>query len=407
VDEEAAVVTYLGLGFNAPPLTSRRYSSPGMRHLPDSGSSSFDTFSTKSEYNRLLHEKTAANGQSEARKKETKMDVLSRLKSEVGPESRRREAEKFSQWLQLGGLSKPDTATSEGLAAWSRINELYEFCEWVKEHEARLNEVSLSGIVAVAGPDERRFEPDGGLTPDHWPYIKAVLVPEDDDSANTDRCETIKGILKNQVRRRGRSVFAAFSAVQDFAIKADELGFALWSAVEESTFEKVIEDLDERAAVIDQDLQEHIKRVLRANSLSVTDAAKIIRVDVGTMSRARDRFDLAASDGVRIDGLKFIKWAPTYEPQRRATRPLVAKVQPTPPEDVADAQDKMPSAREAIFFYLQRTKHGATKEQIIEHCREWYPKLPAEEIDSDLGNPFYEKTEVDGKTSYTVRNTLD
>ena len=38
VDEEAAVVTYLGFGFNAPPLDNRRYSWPGMRHLPDSGS---------------------------------------------------------------------------------------------------------------------------------------------------------------------------------------------------------------------------------------------------------------------------------------------------------------------------------------------------------------------------------
>jgi len=325
--------------------------------------------------------------------------------------ARQRDAEKFSQWLQLGGLSRPDTATSEGLAAWYRLNDLYEFCEWVKEHEARLKEVSLSGIVAADGPDERRFEPDGGLAPEHWPYIKAVLIPEDDDSANIDRCETIDGILKNQVRRRGRSVFAAFSAVEEFTIKAAAVGDSPWIAVEKSTFEKVIEDLDERAAVIDQELREHVNEALRptdaGNSLSVTDAAKIVGVDVGTMSRARERFELAASDGVRIDGPKFLKWAPTYEPKRRATRPSVAKVQPTLPKEVADAQDKMPSAREAIVTFLRGNKQGATQEQITEHCSDWYPDIPVRDIVLDLLDAYYVKTEVDGKTIYTVGNIRD
>ena len=165
-----------------------------------------------------------------------------------------REAEEFSQWSGL-----PEPVTEEDHAAWSRILELYKFLKWVKDHKVCITEVSTDRIVAAEanGRDERRFAPEKGLAPEYWPYLRAALVPEDDDTVHTDRCEIVESILRNTIHRRGHSVSAAFSAVDQFVNIAEESGLSLWAAVEELTFAHVIECLDERAGEIDQELREH------------------------------------------------------------------------------------------------------------------------------------------------------
>ena len=208
-------------------------------------------------------------------KKETKMDdspeekkemkVAERLK-EVITRSRerleKREQAKFSQWLQLGRQSEPDRGTKEGFAAWSRLHELYEFCQWVEAHNAIITEAMPSGLVAADAPVERHYEPEGGLTLDEWPYLKACCGPTgDEEIIQICRDEIVEAMLTNQLQKKGHSFGAASSAVERFACHRGESGRgALWSAIEESPFERLIASLYRDATTISRELDEYRRK---------------------------------------------------------------------------------------------------------------------------------------------------
>lgn len=189
------------------------------------------------------------------------MNNLPEALKELAARSRRREQEKFSQWVQLGGQSKPETKTKEGRAAWSRLHELYEFCKWVQARNASISEPSTVGIVAADGPEERRYEPDGGLTIEQWPYLKACCGEEDEDFTRICRDDIVEAILTNQLQKKGHSFGAASSAVDKLARQRDESGCGpLWAVIEEVPFDGVIRSLDKNATSISEELREYRRK---------------------------------------------------------------------------------------------------------------------------------------------------
>jgi hypothetical protein len=169
------------------------------------------------------------------------------LSSPFGPE-------KFTDWLKIGGLT-----TAKYEAKWFALRELYDFCVWVTGHSAWIKGVSPVDIVAVDGPDERRFRPEGGLGIDYWPYLKALFDTED-DLAEVSRDEIVTAILKNELRKRGRSIAAATYVVHEMADKIAGDGTSnVCMAIEQFGFQKAVEDLEARARDVAEELDKHQK----------------------------------------------------------------------------------------------------------------------------------------------------
>jgi len=81
------------------------------------------------------------------------------------------------------------------------------------------------GLVAVDGPDERRWQPEGGLSIEHWPYLKLCCGPaKDEDVAQVCRDETISALLENELQKRGYSFAVATCAVDSLARQIRESG---------------------------------------------------------------------------------------------------------------------------------------------------------------------------------------
>ena len=156
--------------------------------------------------------------------------------------------EEFLAWLKEGDKAKEKRG---------KLRELYDFVRWVSRHNALIIEVSSDEIVAgdVDTPEEYRFQPDGGLSVQHWPYLHD-LVRE-----NVERDEIITAILENELKKTGRSGAAAFRAVEEKITKVEKAGFAFWSAVETQGFQAVIEEVDAHAAQIDQEWESHRKEL--------------------------------------------------------------------------------------------------------------------------------------------------
>ena len=174
-----------------------------------------------------------------------------------------REQEIFSRWLQMGGQSEPDTDTNEGAAAWSQLHDLYEFCEWIKAHNATITEVLPLGLVAADGPHEsRRYEPEGGLTIEQWPYLKdCCAYCADEDITQICRDEIVEAILENQLQKKGHTFNVADSAVDKLARQCGELKRGpLWATIEELPFEELIGSLDKDATAISKELREYRRK---------------------------------------------------------------------------------------------------------------------------------------------------
>ena len=167
-----------------------------------------------------------------------------------------RENEKFSRWVQAGGQLVPDTETKEGRIAWSRIHDLYEFCNW---RVAPFIEASPSELLAVDGADERRWRPKGGLVIEDWPYLKACCcVPGDDDATQITRDEVMESILANHLQREGYSFVVACSAVDALASKLDASRIGpLREVVEKLLFKDLIAALVVEAGRIQKESAEY------------------------------------------------------------------------------------------------------------------------------------------------------
>lgn len=162
-------------------------------------------------------------------------------------QSRQCEHADFSQWLKSGGLREPEDGEER-----SRVRELYEFCKWVNARNAVITEVSPTGIVAADEPEYRRYEPEGGLCIEHWPYLKVCCgAAGDEELSQICRNEIVDAILQNQLQKKGCSVFVAASAVDDLVREADESDFGpFWTAVEKMPYEELVEALEEQAKAI-------------------------------------------------------------------------------------------------------------------------------------------------------------
>jgi hypothetical protein len=172
--------------------------------------------------------------------------------------AQQREREEFARWLQSVGQPEPDMRTAS-----SRLRDLYEFFEWMRDHNAVIDEVLPSGIVAADGPEVRRWEPDGGLTIEDWPYLRVCCGSEDDDLTETNRNEIMEAILTNRLQRLGHPFGVASSAVDKFDHQRDEVtnGHPLWSVVEEWPFDEIVAHVDELARGIADELREHRRKI--------------------------------------------------------------------------------------------------------------------------------------------------
>ncbi len=316
--------------------------------------------------------------------------------------AQKREANAFSQW---SGLPNPET--EEELSAWYRLKNLYDFLLWIKEHNAWLREVSTYHIIAVDGPNERRFDPDGGLTPELWPYFQAALVPADDDLMHINRCEIVEAILQNEIQRRGHSILACCSAVEEFVNEVNKTGIALWIAVNELTFAGAIEYLDHRAKEIDEKLHEKKSGITSSTGelaiLSVTHAARIAHIDPGNMTRWRTRYGLAAKDGVSIDAIKLLELLKKYKPKRQS----VKKNAPMAAKNVEDSDDEPISIHEAVFYFLRR-RMTATHGEIASHLRETFPDISNHDILQELSNSAsYHFAKEHGQAVYRLVDSDD
>ncbi len=188
-------------------------------------------------------------------------DKMKELIARSRERSGEREQAKFSQWLQLGGQPEPDTETKVGFAAWSRLHDLYEFCEWVKVHNATITETMPFGLVAADGPDERHYKPEGGLAIEEWPYLKSCCVSEDEEFIQISRDEIVEAILTNQLQKMRHSYGAASSAVEKFASHRNGAGQGpLWTAIEELPFENLMGSLDNDATTISKELSKYNRK---------------------------------------------------------------------------------------------------------------------------------------------------
>ncbi len=124
--------------------------------------------------------------------------------------------EEFLAWL------KEDDKAKENRGA---LRELYKFCRWVKDHNAVIIEVSTDEILVgdSTPPEEYRFQPDGGLSVQHWPYL-CDLVADVTVEVDIYRDEIMTAILENELHKAGRSGAAAFRAVE--TSKVEKAGFA-------------------------------------------------------------------------------------------------------------------------------------------------------------------------------------
>ena len=189
-------------------------------------------------------------------------------------QSLQRKRDRFTAWLGAGWEPLRNDAASEGIVARSRQRELYEFCKWVKDRDAYLAEVLPHCIVAADGPEKRVWEPEGGLCPEHWPYLKPCCGPEDGDSdevsaillrqieiADTCRNEIIYAVLSNQAQNKGFSYSVATAALNRVV---DQVAVAavgpFWKVVDDLGFGVVIDAMEWEAATISTEFREVLKQ---------------------------------------------------------------------------------------------------------------------------------------------------
>lgn len=81
------------------------------------------------------------------------------------------------------------------------------------------------GLVAADGPDERRYEPEGGLSIEEWPYLKECCgLKNDEEFVQIWRDENVGAILTNQLQKKGHSFGAARGAVNELMCECDDAG---------------------------------------------------------------------------------------------------------------------------------------------------------------------------------------
>jgi hypothetical protein len=164
------------------------------------------------------------------------------LLEDVVRQSRQRDWEKFLRWLQQGGQALP---SQNDFLARSRLRNLYDFCQWVGHHDAYLIEAMPFGLVAADGPDERRWEPVGGLRIEDWPYLKSCCGREGDEVAESYRDEIMSAILVRKIESNSYSYSVATSAVAKMAHQAEVLGIEpFWKVIEALGFDAVVEALN-------------------------------------------------------------------------------------------------------------------------------------------------------------------
>ena len=125
-------------------------------------------------------------------------------------------------------------------------NELRMLCKWCKDHDAFITEIKPFGFLATDGSTGRRYEPEGGLTIERWPYLKICCGPKgDEDCIQACRDEIAEAILKNEIQKKGHSLGVARGVVDELHRACNEGNWENFWAVMELPLDDVMHLLDE------------------------------------------------------------------------------------------------------------------------------------------------------------------
>jgi len=125
--------------------------------------------------------------------------------------------------------------------------------------------------------------------------------------------------------------------------------------------------------------------IRNGGSLSVTAAARLAGVSKGTMSRWRERYGLAAGDGVGIDATRLAMFQETHQVRRRSDRQRGRAPEPAATPVTRGPGKRPPTVREVVWRFL-KCVGKATREEIVSEVQKALPGTLEFEIQNVLND---------------------